>query len=510
LRGTARLSARASSTVVDAVLGRAGQGTPVVTATTTLPGGLAHQPANVLDGDPATMWTTTFAPPPDQALRVDARRPTTVDSLELLVVDDPQHSLPAAVRVLADGREVAARPLTRTPAGDGRSTATIELPAPVTATTFEVVFTDVEARTTMDWHSKGPVRLPLAVAELGVGGLAVPPPAAAVDTGCRDDLVSVDDVSVPVRVTGSVAAALAGEALDVRSCGPVTIAAGDRTFRTAEGRATGIDLDQLVWRSAARGEPPTDPDAPVSGGPLPAPSVRVLSQDDATVRVHIEGAVPGTPFWLVLGQSQSSGWTFESEQATSEGTQLVDGYANGFLVTPDEATIDATLRFRPQNRVDVGLLVSAIAAVGALALALLPSRELRPLPIPLQEPLRRIRALTWEGALPTRRDARLLGLAAGIATALVVTWPIGLLVGVAAGIATRRETWRPLFTLLPAVLLAAAAGYVILLQARDDIPPGLDLVGDTGRVHPLGLTAVALLVVDVVISHLWARRSEYR
>ena len=290
----------------------------------------------------------------------------------------------------------------------------------------------------------------------------------------------------------------------------VTITAGDRTFRTAEGRATGIDLDQLVWRSGPRGEPPLDTDAPIGGGPRPAPSVRVTSQDDATVRVHVEGATPGTPFWLVLGQSQSPGWAFQSEQATSEGTQLVDGYANGFLVTPEEGTIDATLRFRPQNRVEVGLLVSAIAALGALALALLPARELRPLPIPLQEPLRRLRALTWEGALPTRRDARLLGVAAGIGTALVVTWPIGIVVGVVAGMSTRRETWRPLFTLLPAALLAGAAGYVIILQARNDIPPGLDWAGETGRVHPLGLTAVVLLVVDVAISHLWARRSEYR
>jgi len=511
LRGTARLSARAPSTVLDALLGRAGDGVPVVTATTTLPGGLAHQPANALDGDPSTRWTTTYAPPPDQALRVDAGRPTTVDAVELLLVDDAQHSVPTAVRVLADGREVAAGPLEREAAADGRAAATVALPEPVTASTFEVVVTEVEVRTTTDWYSEGPVMLPIAVAEVGLGGLAVPPAAAALDTGCRDDLLRIDDVPVPIRVTGSSAAALAGEALEVRACdGPVTIASGDRTFRTAEGRATGIDLDQLVWRSGAGGVAPDDADGPLLRSRPPAPSVRVTSQDDATVRVRVDGATPGTPFWLVLGQSQSPGWSFESEDATSEGTQLVDGYANGFLVTPEAGTVEATLRFRPQNRVEVGLLVSAIAVLGALGLALLPARELKPLPIPLQEPVRRIRALTWEGALPTRREARLLGLAVGVATALVVTWPIGIVVGLVAGFATRRETWRPVFTLLPAGLLAAAAGYVILLQQRDDIRPGLEWTGDTGRVHPLGLTAVSLLVVDVAISHLWARRSEYR
>ena len=510
LGGTARLSARAPSPVLDALLGRAGDGVPVATATTTLPGGLAHRASNVLDGDPATTWTSTYVPPPEQALRIEAPGPTTVDGLELLLVDDPRHSVPTAVRVLADGQDVAAGPLDRRPAGDGRAAATVDLGGPVTATTFEVVFTDVDVRTTMDWYSEGPVMLPLAVAEVGLGGLAVPAGADALDTGCRDDLLRIDDRPVPVRVTGTASDALAGAELELAACdGPVTIPGGDRTFRTAEGRETGIDIDQLVWRSGPGGAAATSSGPILDAGPA-APSVRVTSQDDATVRVEVEGATPGNPFWLVLGQSQSPGWRFESEQAGAEPTQLVDGYANGFLVTPDGTTVDATLRFTPQNRVEVGLLVSAIAVIGALGLALLPARELRPLPIPLQEPVRRLRALTWEGALPTRRDARLLGLAVGVATALAVTWPIGIAVGIVAGFAARRETWRPLFTVLPAGLLAVAAGYVILLQLRDDVPPGLPWPNQTGRLHPLGLTAVALLVVDVAISHLWSRRSDYR
>ena len=74
LDGTARLSARAPSLVLDRLLGRDGlaEGRPEVTATTTLPGGLGHLPSNVLDGDTSTWWTTTFAAPPDQTLRIEA------------------------------------------------------------------------------------------------------------------------------------------------------------------------------------------------------------------------------------------------------------------------------------------------------------------------------------------------------------------------------------------------------------------------------------------------------
>lgn len=514
LGGTARLSARAPSPVLDALLGRGGleAGQPRVTATSTLPGGLRHLPSNVLDGDAATWWTTTFAVPPGQTLRIESPEPTAVSEVSLLLVDDEEHSVPTSVQVLADGNEVVAAPLSTVPAGDGLVSATVALPDPVTASVIEVAFPEIEPRTTMDWYSKGPVVLPIAVAEAGVGGLTVPGFADMVDSGCRDDLVEVDGRPVEVRVRGSVADALDGAGLPISTCaGGVTVAGGDRTFRTAEGRVTGIDIDQLVWRSDAGGIAPTSATAiPLLDDAPDAPRVRVLSQDDATVQVQVDGADPGSPFWLVLGQSHSPGWAFESADAEADGTRLVDGYANGFLVTPTSSTFEATLRFTPQNRVEVGLLTSAIAVVGVIVLALLPVREIRPLPIPLQEPLRRLRALRWEGALPTRRDARVLGVVVAIATALLVTVPIGLAVGLAAGFATRRETWRPIFTLLPAGLLAVAAGYVMVLQLRNEIPPGLHWPNQTGRLHPLGLTAVVLLGVDVAIAQLWARRSDYR
>ncbi|HEU5085352.1 MAG TPA: alpha-(1-_3)-arabinofuranosyltransferase family protein [Acidimicrobiales bacterium] len=512
LDGEVRLSARADAPVLDALLGRGGPaaGMPTVTASTRLPGGLAHLPSNVLDGDPSTWWTTTFAAPPGQRLRIEAPAPTTATEVRFVVVDDPQHSVPRAVTVVADGAEVLTAPLDLQPAGDGLAAATVALPGPVTASSFELAFPDVAPRTTIDWYSQNPIVLPLAVADLDLGGLTVPARPDAIDTGCRDDLLTIDGEPVAVRIQGRVDHALAGGALPLVPCGDaVTIPGGDRLFRTAEGRDTGLDLDRLVWRSAAGGGP-GEPGSPIVADGPDAPTVSVLSQDDATVDVRVTGAEPGRPFWLVLGQSHSPGWQLDADDAESEGTELVDGFANGFLVTPEASSFEATIRFVPQNRVEVGLLVSALAAIGALVLVLLPARELRPLPIPLQEPVRRLRALTWEGALPDRRDARILGVVAGIAGALLITPPIGIAIGLAAGFAARRETWRPVFTVLPAALLAAVAGYVLVTQFRNEIPPGLHWPNQTGRLHPLGLTAVVLLAVDVAISELWWRRSDYR
>ena len=369
-----------------------------------------------------------------------------------------------------------------------------------------------DRRTTIDWNTERPERLPISIADLTAGSLRTPPPVDAIDTGCRDDLVTIDDAAVPVQVSGPTSAALAGGALTLRTCdgSAVSLAGGDRRFDTAAGRQTGLDLDQLVWCSAGGGPAcgTERPFAAPSTDPVP-PAIEV-SGDDATLAVTVTGADPGTPFWLVLGQSHNPGWEVQDGDVEASAPQLVDGYANGFLITPAAESFELTLRFMPQNRVEIGLLLSAAAAILALGLAVAPRRSAGPVPIPLQEPIRRIRALSWEGALPTRRDAVIVGVTSAVGATIAINPLLGAVVGVLAGFATRREGWRPLFTVLPAGLLGVCGLYVVAVQFRNEFVPGLAWPQDTGRLHTIGLAAVVLLVVDVVVDHVWARRSEFR
>ena len=511
LTGTARLSARAPGAVLDELLGRSGPLLPQVEATSRLPGGLAHLPSNVLDDDPDTWWTSEFGAPQDQQITIRTAAPVTASSLSIATVDDDEHSAPTRIAVSADGRTIADAEVGAI--GDsGVRMTDIQLPAPVTATDWTISFPDVQVRTTIDWNSDDPEALPLAVARVGIPGVVLPPVPEVVDSGCRADLVSVDGVGVPVRVTGSGEAAILGRPLDLRSCDeePVTLPGGERIFETGKGLDVGIDVDQLLWCSEGGGTACTG-DGPLVEGPASAsPLAEVVGGDDATVEIAVRDAQPGVPFWLVLGQSHNSGWQIVEEEIVHEPTALVDGYANGFLITPDAETMELTLRFVPQNRVEVGLILTVIAVVGTVGLVLLPVRPSGPAPIPLQEPVRRIRALEWEGALPTRRDAIVVGLGAGVAALAVSSPLIGVLVGLLTGFAARRETWRGIFTVLPAGLLGIVGLYVIAVQYRNDIGPGLHWPQDTGRLHEVGLLAVILLVVDVVIEELWSRRSDLR
>lgn len=509
LTGTARLSAEAAPLVIDRLTGRdSTDAIPVVTATSTLPGGLAHLPSNVLDSDPSTRWTSAFGAPGTEALTIRLPTPTVVSEVSLRAVDDAEHSAPREIVVEADGVEVGRTTMAEADGG----ASTIAFDSPVTVSELRVTFPTVEERATVDWYTGTPRALPLSIATLSIDGVSVPTRSPRIDSGCRNDLVYVDGVGVPVRITGDTGAALQGDELRIATCDDqtVTLAGGDRRFDSAEGRATGLDIDQLVWCSDAGGTA-CDQEGPLlDTSDASGPTVEVLDESDATVRVAISGARADEPFWLVLGQSFNSGWEILEEDVVSDPTVLVGGYANGFLVTPTSEDFELTMRFVPQNRVEIGLLLSVVGALATLGIAVGSTRPGGPVPIPLQEPLRRIRALSWEGALPTRRDAVLVGVGAGLVGLLVSNPLIGLLIGTLSGFATRREGWRVAFTVLPAALLAVVGLYVVAVQFRNEVGPGLHWPMDTGRLHALGLAAVVLLTIDVVIDAVWARRSDFR
>lgn len=223
--------------------------------------------------------------------------------------------------------------------------------------------------------------------------------------------------------------------------------------------------------------------------------------------LQIGGAQPGVPFWLVFRQSFNDGWQIEEPDIEHDGPLLVDGYANGYLVTPTETDFDLTLRFVPQNRVDIGFLISGVAVFGALLLVFQTSREIRPAPISRQEPLRRLRALTYEGALPSRREAIVVGAVGGLLGIVLANPLVAVALAVTAGLSTRREGWRPLLTVAPAALLGVVAVYVLSVEARNRIGPGLHWPAEVGRLHMVAVGAVILLFLDVVIERIWRRGS---
>ncbi len=212
---------------------------------------------------------------------------------------------------------------------DGTVSVPIDLPS---VTGRDLTFTVEAVREVMtnEWISKQPVVMPVAIAELGIDGLAVEQPDGPFDDRCRTGLLTVDGDDVPVRLSGDRGDATAGEPLDLQTCRRgVELGSGEHVVRTAEGADSGLAVDQLVWSSAAGGEPATrDDPAPTDARgvarraarrpapPSAAASVRVVDQGrvDATVDVGPRAE----PTWLVLGQSHSTGWRAEVDGRDSE------------------------------------------------------------------------------------------------------------------------------------------------------------------------------------------------
>ncbi|MGH9230536.1 MAG: alpha-(1-_3)-arabinofuranosyltransferase domain-containing protein [Acidimicrobiales bacterium] len=524
LGGDARLSPRAGAAAIDGLLGRPHDGSVAwARASGSLAGSLEVASA-AFDGDPATAWTTPRSKPNRQWIEVVLPEARTIDQLPLTIVADRLHSVPTEIELTVDGRSLGRLPLPAIESQDEQNaTATVDvpLPAPATGSTFRVQFTGMRAVTTNDWVSARAVDQPAALAEIGLPGPAVPSRPDAFDSGCRDDLLSIDGEPVAVRVTGSMDTALARQPLAIVTCGdsagPVDLDGGDHDVRAIAGDLLGVDLDQLVLCSASGGaassttEPLVDEAIAARADDDVAATPRVTLLDDGQDRVEVEvsGATPGEPFWLVLGQSFNDGWAASTDGEEIAGPELVDGFANGWRVVPDTGSFVVDLRFAPQRRVDLAIAVSALAAALCLLLTIRRPRSAIIAPSALAEPYSRVLAFRYDGALPTMRTAVLTGVGVGLLGFVVAGPAIGLVVGGAAGLGARHETFRRWLLLASPVALGVAALYVLYIQVRHAPPPGFGWPMEIDRVHPFGWLAILLLVADVIVDRVWqARRSD--
>ncbi|HEV3227066.1 MAG TPA: alpha-(1-_3)-arabinofuranosyltransferase family protein, partial [Acidimicrobiales bacterium] len=203
LTGQARLSTRVSDDMTDLLLGTIG---PTATSSRHLSGDLQARASSAIDGNPTTAWQPGFDVAGEDSLTYQLGRPLTFDHMNLMVVADGRHSVPTHLRVEADGHTAASvtvpavtdRPGTQ--GADAVVKVPIDLKAPVTGTKITVVVDGVREITTTDWFSNTPIRMPVGIAELGIDGLSAATPTGTFDSGCRTDLLTIDDQPVGVEL----------------------------------------------------------------------------------------------------------------------------------------------------------------------------------------------------------------------------------------------------------------------------------------------------------------------
>jgi hypothetical protein len=561
LTGTARISAYAPDGVVDAILGRPtaadatadatagaapGPGTPGAAAAGTataaarssarLPGDLESGGAAAFDGDRATHWSPGLGRQEGGWVEAASLRgPATFSSLRLSVLADGRHSVPTRVGLVVDGRRVRTLAVPRIEDGGVHDVA-MTFP-PVRGSTVRLVLDEVDDTTTTDSISGGDLALPVAIAEVDVAGLRTAPPPAQIPSPCRDDLLTVDGHPVGLQVTGGSGDAIERRGLGIHGCGgPLTLGPGPHVVRTADGEDTGIDVDRLLFSSGRGGVPAAA--APgtqttgtqTTGAPSPGthasgtragrtpPGVPALTVDragDTSYTVRVAGAKPGVPFWLVLGQSLSPGWTATAAGRDAGAPVLVDGYANGWQIVPTAASFTVELRWTPQRTVWAALAVSAVAVAASLTvLAVLRRRRRRsPASRPAGAPepdLPRWESPWAPGPTPGWRRAAPVALGAAAVGTVLVNPLAGLLVAAAALLGSTTRRGRIVLRLGPAVCLAVSAVYVLEVQARFDLPTTGEWVATFDKVATLSWLAVLLLAADVAVAAVVDRAAPAR
>jgi hypothetical protein len=503
LTGNATITPDAKPVTVAAALGLkdASEGGITEEASGVMVGCLACSPGAAIDGDPATAWQTPFLGVGGQFVTYTTPKRVSFDHLDLTIFADGRHSKPRTLILTVDGvkRVLQVPRLKGTPRPNATRSVRVAFPA-VAGRHIRIKVGELYKVFERRFGGGDNVLAPVAIAEFGIPGVRGPAAPSRIDSGCRADLLMLDGNPLSVRITGAASDAGAISGLTVRACrGPLRLRPGRHELATARGSDVAFSIDRLVLASgsgdsqiAAQNGRVQAFDSPPTGGPR----VDVVAAGNTHVRVHVSGAT--RPFWLVLGQSQSPGWNAHIVGARDLGqSQLVDGYANGWLISPTSATFDITMDWTPQRQVWIAIWASLVFMLLCVAIVVVTwRRRMKSAARPGDADV----DVGWRGFVPPAGRTRWVAVAASALLAAVVVAPwVGIIVGFATLALTQRARTRAVVVALPAALLALGGVYIVVEQVQHRWPS----VFEWPTLFPYARTpawiAVVLLAADAIV-----------
>jgi arabinofuranan 3-O-arabinosyltransferase len=267
------------------------------------------------------------------------------------------------------------------------------------------------------------------------------------------------------------------------------------------------------------------PSPRTAGGPQQSSpfkvSVDVKSQSATSMTLSVSGVSSHTrPFALVLGQSISNGWQATIGNQNLGAPVLIDGFANGWRVDPATlsdsshgGSMSVSLRWAPQRRVNLALILSALSILGCIVLVLATTRRRwagraddpnDAMAVSLAEPELAIPVETDRGRVAS--EAALgIAFAMGVIAGLIATPLVGLVVFAASGVVLRFPKTRLLLGLAAAGCLFGLGVYVTVRQSVFHFQANGGWPARFDNTAGLAWAAVLFLVADAAIELIMRR-----
>ncbi len=435
---TAGLSARASTTVVGDLFGLGPSSSDHLTGSQTWASWSAH------DGDPDSAWWSAVG---------DDRPVLTLPisgPIDRLTLVQPPGS-PRIRRVIVSdgsdtGRDVAVD-------DDGSFDSST-----VDGDHVEITVVEWDEILRVDRRTGRALRQPLGIAE--VLGATTTTLDTSWTSECRDDLVTLDEAPLSIRLSGRIVELLAGKNFDVEICSDVEpLRPGVHRLESASGLATGVDIDRIVVD--LRADRTTDVAAPVT----------VESE-----RTERRFTVPPCSSTCVIEgfDGWNTGWSGDPLPSAAG--------RNVWTSSPATTTQVITSSWRPQRLMWIGLAVSATAIFAALIVAAWFTRRPRPTPVSTLASSSDRSEKDHPRRFTRHETVTTLGVSSIVAIAVSPLWILVPVIAAGLGVLIRR---RPLVVLARVGLAIVLLGllFVVAQQIRTGADPGFGWPSVFERAH---------------------------
>lgn len=470
-----RLSHRASDSTLLQQLG-------VVSASSVarLAGSSAWWGAAVLDADPATMWWGPLPSDP-RSLGWGGLRIPLFEPMDWIEIDESERNDTSVINRI-DLTFFSSDVQVGTFSFDLNQNSDRIMVPRFDADEVFVTVVDAQPRSVVDPYTRERRTAPIAVSEIRSNAWTNASLPARFDTGCRNDLVSIDGMPVPVRISDSVVRALDGETLNTQLCfGSLDSRPRGTLLKVSAGADTGWDFDRIVLGAQPlRGNR-------IESTPLPFTPRR------ASYTATTPGCVESC--WIEMPFGSSAGWSMKAEgRPASESFRTAAGRAL-WKVENLQAESEIVTTWTPQRFMWWGLGISLVTLIGLAVLALLDRNRSGHVQSSSTSTPPKARS-SQRRPSPSRTRAPILGLIGFVLGALIVTpaWAVA----VAASLLLIRRI--PLASLaVPCVALGYL--FIVIQQIRTGATAGFLWPTTFERAHEPMMAVLVVFTVSVHGSH---------